>query len=170
MGYGDLHPSTPASRAFTLFFIIYGIVVPFASLASLLATIMDRAGSRFKQAMACLRLLPRCLLEASALDLTQGRSLQRSQRPMRRHRFQATGFCIDGFAGSSPLEVLDYQHDRAAVYVYHLAAALCMCGSLETSFSWPRGVFTLLQDLDFPLAARLFRGPQHVLRRCITAW
>ena len=65
VGYGDLHPSTPASRAFTLFFIIYGIVVPFASLASLLATIMDRAGLRFKQAMACMRLLARRRLRGS---------------------------------------------------------------------------------------------------------
>ena len=28
MGYGDLAPSTPVSRVFTLFFIIYGIVAP----------------------------------------------------------------------------------------------------------------------------------------------
>jgi len=47
VGYGDFFPSRPESRVFTLFFIIYGIVVPFASLASELATVMDRAVGRF---------------------------------------------------------------------------------------------------------------------------
>lgn len=52
VGYGDLAPSTPVSRVFTLFFIIYGIVVPFASLASQLATVMDHASKYFQKVMA----------------------------------------------------------------------------------------------------------------------
>lgn len=52
VGYGDLAPSTPVSRVFTLFFIIYGIVVPFASLASQLATVMDHASKYFQKVIA----------------------------------------------------------------------------------------------------------------------
>ncbi|CAE7496174.1 TPKA [Symbiodinium natans] len=47
VGYGDFAPASPMSRAFTLFYIVYGITVPFASLASQLATVMDKLEHRF---------------------------------------------------------------------------------------------------------------------------
>eukprot|EP00439_Symbiodinium_sp_Y106_P004391 s1312_g1.t1 len=47
VGYGDFAPATPLSRTFTLFYIIYGIMVPFSSLASQLATVMDKLEMKF---------------------------------------------------------------------------------------------------------------------------
>lgn len=49
VGYGDLHPTTPGSKIFTIFYILFGVGIGFFILGTIAKSIMDSREKRIEQ-------------------------------------------------------------------------------------------------------------------------
>lgn len=131
VGYGDFAPATPLSRTFTLFYIIYGIMVPFSSLASQLATVMDKLEMKF---LRCLEGVSR---SKNLRGWTKSSEISEDSRP---------GNAMDDLAA----DIRDVRPPHAAIfYAVNLFIPVLLFTTWQLLCA---AVFVTLQEMDFTLA------------------